>query len=67
MTPAIRNTIMPFEYYGVKNEYVLDRLKKINQRITAVGGDEEELERCPCCGYHTLDERGAYSICDVCF
>jgi hypothetical protein len=22
---------------------------------------------CPCCGYKTLGERGAYEICDVCF
>ena len=23
--------------------------------------------RCPCCGYRTLDERGGYEICSVCF
>ena len=23
--------------------------------------------RCLCCGYRTLDERGAYQICPVCF
>lgn len=22
---------------------------------------------CPCCGYRTLNERGAYDICPVCF
>ncbi|MFI9006852.1 CPCC family cysteine-rich protein [Actinosynnema sp. NPDC053489] len=22
---------------------------------------------CPCCGYHTLDSRGDYDICEVCF
>jgi len=22
---------------------------------------------CPCCGYLTLPERGAYDICPVCF
>ncbi|MFI7284635.1 CPCC family cysteine-rich protein [Micromonospora chersina] len=22
---------------------------------------------CPCCGYLTLDERGSYEICPVCF
>src|SRR5437016_11088378 len=22
---------------------------------------------CPCCGYRTLDERGGYDICPVCF
>lgn len=23
--------------------------------------------RCPCCGYKTLDERGTFDICAVCF
>jgi methylenetetrahydrofolate reductase (NADPH) len=23
--------------------------------------------RCPCCGYKTLNERGGYEICNVCF
>lgn len=23
--------------------------------------------RCPCCGYKTLDERGGFNICEVCF
>lgn len=23
--------------------------------------------KCPCCGYYTLDERGGYDICPVCF
>lgn len=23
--------------------------------------------RCPCCGFFTLDERGGYDICPVCF
>ncbi len=23
--------------------------------------------RCPCCGFRTLDERGGYDICPVCF
>lgn len=24
-------------------------------------------EKCPCCGYLTLTERGIYDICQVCF
>ncbi len=24
-------------------------------------------QQCPCCGYMTLDERGRYDICAVCF
>jgi hypothetical protein len=54
-------------YYGVRNEYILNRLKRINQTIDSVVGDEEELERCPCCGYRTLDQRNMYFICPVCF
>lgn len=23
--------------------------------------------KCPCCGYHTLEEVGVYEICPVCF
>lgn len=23
--------------------------------------------RCPCCGYSTLEDRGGYDICQVCF
>ena len=23
--------------------------------------------RCPCCGFYTLDSRGEYDICEVCF
>jgi hypothetical protein len=25
------------------------------------------LYRCPCCGHRTLDERGVYDICQVCY
>jgi len=25
------------------------------------------METCPCCGYKTLSERGAYEICPICF
>ena len=28
---------------------------------------ENELFRCPCCGYYTLSSPGAYEICPVCF
>ena len=26
-----------------------------------------ERYQCPCCGYYTLDSRGGYDICPVCF
>jgi hypothetical protein len=25
------------------------------------------MQTCPCCGYNTLSERGAYEICPICF
>ena len=28
---------------------------------------EDVRFRCPCCGYRTLDERGGFEICAVCF
>ncbi|MCK9277030.1 MAG: hypothetical protein M0P22_02950 [Methanoculleus sp.] len=52
--------------YGEKKEYILKKLQKFNPAITLIAGGEEELEKCPCCGYRTLDQRGMYFICDVC-
>lgn len=26
-----------------------------------------EKYKCPCCGYYTLGEEGAYDVCPVCF
>jgi len=26
-----------------------------------------QRQQCPCCGYYTLDSRGDYQICPVCF
>ncbi|MBA3943825.1 MAG: hypothetical protein H0X37_04605 [Herpetosiphonaceae bacterium] len=28
---------------------------------------ERQKQQCPCCGHYTLDERGGYDICPVCF
>ena len=25
------------------------------------------METCPCCGYKTLNEKGGYDICPICF
>ena len=34
----------------------------------SVQANEEGIAyKCPCCGYKTLDERGGYDICSVCF
>lgn len=53
-------------YVGVLNTYLTSRLTTLGHH-EAVDGDVEELAACPCCGYRTLRERGAYEICRVCF
>ncbi|MEU4089463.1 CPCC family cysteine-rich protein [Streptomyces aureus] len=35
--------------------------------INVQGGAAAGPYRCPCCGFITLAERGAYEICRVCF
>jgi hypothetical protein len=30
-------------------------------------GEAEPLLECPCCGFRTLESRGEYDICKVCF
>ncbi|MFD4502718.1 CPCC family cysteine-rich protein [Streptomyces sp. NPDC058457] len=35
--------------------------------INVRGSAEDGPYRCPCCGFITLAERGAYEICQVCF
>lgn len=38
-----------------------------NPKNVFAGAKEGIKYRCPCCGYKTLDERGGYEICSVCF
>ncbi|GAA3847876.1 hypothetical protein GCM10022207_06570 [Streptomyces lannensis] len=35
--------------------------------MTVRGSAEQGPYRCPCCGFITLFERGAFEICDVCY
>ncbi|WP_317442668.1 CPCC family cysteine-rich protein [Streptomyces collinus] len=35
--------------------------------MTVRGNAAEGPYRCPCCGFITLAERGAFEICNVCF
>lgn len=52
--------------YGISNDYLKKFIEmRFNQETTIVGL-EPHLEKCPCCGYQTLPERGAYDICAVC-
>jgi len=53
-------------YTGVLNSYLRSQVATLGRR-EAVDGDIEELAACPCCGYRSLRERGAYEVCPVCF
>jgi Cysteine-rich CPCC len=53
-------------YVGVVNSFLESRLTAIGIH-ERVDGLVEMLEACPCCGYRSLRERGAYGICRVCF
>jgi hypothetical protein len=32
-----------------------------------IAGPEDGPYRCPCCHYRTLEDRGGYDVCPVCF
>ena len=55
------------KYQGVKNGYLLERLKMMGVFVNAIKGDSENLYNCPCCGYQTLETRGDFLVCPVCF
>lgn len=48
-------------FKGVTNEFLGQQLGR------TVVGEVEALVACPCCSHRTLDERGGYDICPVCF
>lgn len=70
LNPKYNKAILNYlenSYKGVLNEYLQNRLSTLYNRDIVVVGKEEELFKCPCCGYKTLDSRGEYYICKVCF
>lgn len=55
------------KYKGVINTYIESKLNSIGILNVTIFGEEETLIDCLCCGYRTIDERGNYDICKVCF
>lgn len=53
-------------FFGISNEYLTSFLKKRFNCEFVILGDEPELNKCSCCGYLTLPERGHYDVCPVC-
>lgn len=58
---------LKYKYCGVKNSYLSEKLTQLINKKEEVKGTEETLFECPCCGYLTLEERGQYYICPVCY
>jgi len=54
-------------FIGVRNEYLVNRLRELGIAVDFVTGDVEELFPCPCCSYRSLAERSDYNICPVCY
>lgn len=55
------------EFIGVRNSYLSKTVSLMLNENVLVEGESELLEPCPCCQYQTLEERGQYYICPVCF
>jgi Cysteine-rich CPCC len=60
------HSALAHSYVGVINTYLEKRVAQLGRHETVLG-EPEQLVPCPCCGYHTLSERGGYDICRVCF
>ncbi|RBP45728.1 cysteine-rich CPCC protein [Roseimicrobium gellanilyticum] len=54
------------KYLGVVNSYLQKRLRGTHGNVE-ITGSPKPLMACPCCGYRTIESRGGYDICEVCF
>lgn len=55
------------KFIGVTNTYLSFLIEKYVGVPCKVVGEEEELHACICCGYRTLEQRGDYDICRMCW
>ena len=55
------------EFYTFSNEYLQIFLSKQLKITVEVKGKEPKLIPCFCCGCNTLNKRGEYFICKVCY
>jgi len=55
------------KYIGITNKFLETLLFENKLGLYSVYGDIEVLKSCPCCQYCTLQERGQYYICPLCF
>lgn len=61
--------LLHIAYYhrGATNDYLIRRLNQLGIPAASITGQPAPMEACPCCGYSTLDQRGQYDICVVCW
>ena len=52
---------------NVSNEYIAEDLKALYQQDLQIEGEPEVFEKCPCCSYRTIEEKGAYDVCPNCY
>jgi hypothetical protein len=52
---------------NVTNEYIEEDLKELYHHDITILGEPLIYEPCPCCGYRTVEERGAYDVCPNCY
>ena len=53
---------LKYSLQSISNEFVCQKLN-----IKNIIGKPIEMESCPCCGFKTIDKRGDYDICKVCW
>jgi len=54
------------ETLGVQNSWLQEKLREVGETVEILGEPEPMVE-CRCCGSLSINERGAYEICPVCF
>src|SRR5689334_5551434 len=54
-------------YAAATNQFLKTRLSALGIDVPRIEGTPARYEPCPCCGACTLDSRGDYDICPVCW
>ena len=52
---------------NVTNEFIAEDLKELYHHDIGIDGAPLIYAPCPCCGYRTVEESGAYDVCPNCY
>ena len=64
--PAIALSLRD-RYVRACNEFLINQLYSIGREYHRIIGFPPPLSACPCCGAYSLEERGDWEICTVCW